>query len=269
MAARSVTLHDGSEHPMLGFGTYKVGFVPASASSAVQPKDDRDPKEIIKDAVAVGYRYFDCAQFYGNEAMVGQALKDSGVDRKELYLVSKVWCDTIYKGPEAVKAQVHKCLADLQTDYLDLYLVHWPVPGKHVQAYKALEELHKEGKIKGIGVSNYTIEDYNELKAEMTIKPLVNQIEVNPFLYRRRTIQFFQDEGIQIEAYRALRNGKEMDNERIKSIAEKHKCTPAQVLTAWCLQHNIIVIAKSSKKVLVGAIRVYSQSYTMQNEQTH
>ena len=139
---RSLELSDGSLHPMAGFGTYKIGFVPASSNTAGQAGHDpeRDPKEIIKDAVAAGYRYIDCAQFYGNEKIVGTALAECGVPRRDLYIVSKVWGDQIYNGREAVLAQLDRTLEDLGIEHLDLYLLHWPVPGKHVAAYQVLEE---------------------------------------------------------------------------------------------------------------------------------
>eukprot|EP00055_Hartaetosiga_balthica_P016900 m.109654 g.109654 ORF g.109654 m.109654 type:complete len:309 (+) comp9205_c0_seq1:121-1047(+) len=243
-----IELNDGSKHPMVGFGTYKVGFIPPSSSSTSVEDNNRSPMEIIKDAVDVGYRYFDCAEFYGNEKEIGEALHACNVSREELYLVSKAWTTTIYNGAEAVKAQVEQSLKDLQTEYLDLFLIHWPVPGKHIEAYLALEELVSAGKIRGIGLSNYTIEDYEELKPHISMKPLVNQMEINPFLFRKNTIQYFQAEGIQLEAYRALRQAKEMENDVIATIAKKHDKHSSQILTRWCIQHNIIVLAKSSKK---------------------
>ena len=156
-ATSTFTLLDGNKHPVIGFGTYKVGFIPASASSAAADIAARAGKEesaadIVQKAIAsASYRFLDCAQFYGNEHEVGEAIQRSGVPREELFLASKVWCDNIYAGPEAVRNQVEKTLADLQTDYIDLYMIHWPVPGKHVAAYKVLEEMKAEGKIKSLG----------------------------------------------------------------------------------------------------------------------
>lgn len=158
----TISLRDGTNHPAIGFGTYKVGFIPASASSAaattasVAPiQVERTAEECVSDALDVGYRFLECAEFYGNEAEVGKAIAKSGVDRKDLYICSKVWTTTIEKGPAAVRAQLEQTLKDLQTTYVDLYLIHWPVPVHHVEAYKTLVELQKEGKVKGIGVSNY------------------------------------------------------------------------------------------------------------------
>eukprot|EP01046_Picozoa_sp_COSAG06_P065643 COSAG06_NODE_16215_length_1013_cov_1.147702_1_plen_161_part_10 len=149
----SIALNDGTSHPQLGYGTYKVGFVPASASGSggVATGAGGDAKGTVPAALELGYRFLDCAEFYGNEAAVGEAIAASGVPRAELFLASKVWSDTLYAGRSAIREQVGKSLADLQTDYLDLYLVHWPVPGKHVLAYKHLEELRAEGKIRSIG----------------------------------------------------------------------------------------------------------------------
>ena len=244
----SVAMHNGAMHPLTGFGTYKVGVIPASASaSADSVLATRDPKDIIKDAITAGYRYFDCAEFYGNETMVGEALKESGVPREQLYLAGKMWTTTIYNGDAAVRAQVEKSLADLQTDYLDLFLVHWPVPGKHVAAYKVLEAMKAEGKLRNIGVSNYTIEDYQELMKATDSKPVVNQIECNPFLYRKNTLAFFAQEGVLIQSYRAMRQAKEFSNAAVLAVAKKHGRTAPQVLGRWCTQRNIIVLAKTSK----------------------
>jgi diketogulonate reductase-like aldo/keto reductase len=155
----TIPLRDGTSHPAIGFGTYKVGFIPASASSAAASPAptsvERTAEECVSDALDVGYRFLECAEFYGNEAEVGKAIAKSGIDRKDLFICSKVWTTTIEKGPAAVRAQLEKTLKDLQTTYVDLYLIHWPVPVHHVEAYKTLVELQKEGKVKGIGVSNY------------------------------------------------------------------------------------------------------------------
>jgi len=242
-----VQLHDGTNHPCIGFGTYKVGFVPASASAAIE--SDADAAECVSNALECGYRFFECAQFYGNENEVGKAISKSGVPRKELFLCSKVWTTTIEQGPQAIRAQLDKTLSDLGTDYLDLYLIHWPVPGKHVDAYKTLEDLFNEGKLRGIGLSNYAVEDYIELKdSGMTIKPSVNQIEINPFLYRKNTIAFFDKEGVVLQSYRSLCNGKDFDNPTLVKIAQVHGKTAAQVLGRWCVQKGFVYMPKSVKK---------------------
>jgi diketogulonate reductase-like aldo/keto reductase len=250
----TITLSNGMAHPAIGFGTYKVGFIPASASAAVtgqqaQQGAERTAQECVADALSVGYRFLECAEFYGNEAEVGKAIAASGIPRQDLFLCSKVWTTTIEKGPQAVTAQLEKTLADLGTDYIDLYLIHWPVPGKHVQAYQTLERLQAEGKIKGLGVSNYAWEDYVELKqAGVKQLPLVNQIEINPFLYRANTIAKFQKEGVVMQSYRSLRDGKAMDHPTLVEMGKKHGKSPAQILGRWCVQKGFVYVPKSVKK---------------------
>jgi len=248
----SLELNDGRLHPQLGFGTYKVGVIPASASAAVAgvaPATTASAKDVVLQALQVGYRFLDCAQFYGNERDVGAAIRASGLPRAELFLASKVWTDTIYEGPEAVERQVRRSLADLGTEYLDLCLVHWPVPqGRHVAAYRTLEGLRAQGLLRSIGVSNYTIEDYLELRTQTSVPPAVNQIEVNPFLYRRTTIDFFRKEGVVIQAYRPLRNGKGVEHPAVRAVAERVGRTPAQVLGRWVVQHGCVYLPKSERE---------------------
>lgn len=249
----TLVLNDGTKHPMIGFGTYKVGFIPASASSAAANPSTAatagpSARECVRTALEVGYRFLDCAQFYGNEKEVGMAIQDSKIPRSELFLASKVWCDNIYRGPSAVRKQVLQTLQDLQTDYLDLYLIHWPVPGKHVAAYQELERLKDEGLLRSIGLSNYVVEDYEELSKVMRIPPSINQIEVNPFLYRKRTIDYFQGRGVAVQSYRSLRDGKAFDHPLVLELAAKHARTPAQILGRWCVQKGVIYIPKSVKR---------------------
>jgi diketogulonate reductase-like aldo/keto reductase len=244
-------------HPVIGFGTYKVGYIPPSASqptppsttTSTPPTTPRTAVECITDALTVGYRFLECAQFYNNEKSIGQAIQASGIDRKELFLCSKVWTTTIEQGAEAIRTQLQTTLSDLQTDYIDLYLIHWPVPHHHVEAYKTLITLQQEGFIRGIGVSNYAWEDYLELKHDPDISssdlPLVNQIEINPFLYRANTIAKFQQEGVVLQSYRSLRDGKAMSDPRLLQLATKYSRTPAQILGRWCVQHGCVYIPKS------------------------
>mmetsp|Transcript_53569 Transcript_53569/g.106271 ORF Transcript_53569/g.106271 Transcript_53569/m.106271 type:complete len:365 (+) Transcript_53569:2-1096(+) len=252
---QSFTLNDGTQHPAIGFGTYKVGFIPASASASASGEEDAGAqgptaRECVTAALEVGYRFLDCAQFYGNEAEVGAAIADSGVDRKNLYLASKVWTSTIYEGADAVKAQVLKTLADLDCDYLDLYCVHWPVPSKHIEAYVALQDLKAQGLIRSLGLSNYAVEDFQELVSDprVSVRPSVNQIEVNPFLYRQVTLAFFKQQGVLVQSYRALRDGKAFNHPDVQSVAQKHGKTAAQVLGWWCLDKGCVYIPKSVRR---------------------
>jgi len=248
----TIALSDGMVHPAIGFGTYKVGFIPDSASAAVagdESEPQRTAKECVADALDCGYRFLECAEFYGNESEVGKAIAESGIKREDLFLCSKVWTTTIEKGPEAIRSRLEKTLSDLGTNYIDLYLIHWPVPGKHVEAYKTLESLKREGKIKGIGVSNYALEDYLELKENsIEFPPLVNQIEINPFLYRKNTIDAFVKDGVVMQSYRSLRDGKAMNDPTLLKIAESHGKTVAQILGRWCVQHGFVYMPKSVKK---------------------
>ena len=185
----------------------------------------------VSIAIKSGYSFIDCAEFYGNEAEVGIALKECGKPREKIFIASKVWNSTIEKGPDAITKQVKKSLKDLQIDYFDLYLIHWPVPGKFITAYKTLETLKDEGLIKSLGLSNFTIEDYEKLSASgLKYQPVVNQIEINPFLFRTKTISYFQEKGIVLQAYRALCNGKQFNHPKLLQMAKKYQRSIAQVL---------------------------------------
>ena len=255
-ASNSITLNDGRKHPLVGYGTYKVGFVPASASSAVSSSAAGDAAkapevtaaECVEMALDVGYRFLDCAEFYGNEAEVGKAIAKSGVPRDELFLASKCWTTTIHKGPEAVQAQLEKTLKDLGVDYIDLYCIHWPVPGKHVAAYQQLEKAQAAGLVRSLGVSNYAVEDLEELMESASVVPAINQIEINPFLHRSETIAFCESKGVKLQSYRSLRDGKAFNEPTVVAVAAKHGRTAAQVLGRWCVQHGYIYIPKSVKR---------------------
>ena len=237
----NITLSNGMHHPQIGYGTYKVG---------ITNQQDDDAIKIITNALCIGYRFFDCAEFYKNESNIGNAL--SSVPRNELFICSKIWNKTIESGPDAMRSQCLKTLKDLRIDYLDLLLIHWPVPNKHVHAYVTLQELCNEGKIRGIGLSNYTIEDYLELKHvlgdRLTIPPVVNQIQISPLLYRKTTVAFFEKENIKIQAYRPFCKGKVFTNKVIKSIAKSYGKTVSQIVGRWCIQKGFIYFPKSSSK---------------------
>jgi diketogulonate reductase-like aldo/keto reductase len=230
---------------LLAFGLYGV-------------PDSDEGERIILDALhEAGYRHFDSAPVYGNERTFGRALAKSNVARSELILASKVWNDAQRMGRAAVRASVETTLNDLGCDYLDICYVHWPVPGCFVETYKELQLLQREGRVRSLGISNFGREDYEELmttttsgpgEEKVTILPKINQMEVSPFMYRPETIQYFQSEGILVAASKALHRGKGIDDEGsvVRSIATSHSVTPAQVLIRWGLQHQLIVLTKTS-----------------------
>lgn len=237
------------EMPLLGFGTYKVGCIPAGAAGAGGEQPQLRPaEEVFTDAATAGYEMFDCAQFYENEHVVGAALQKAC--KSAPFIISKVWPSTMWEGPEAVVSQFEKTRKELCVDVVQVYLIHWPLPqGKHVEAYKALQPLVAAGKIGHLGVSNYTVEDYQELMADagVFIKPVLNQIEINPKMYRQKTLDFFKSEGVHMQAYRGLGNGGLMQNKDIVEVAERCKRTPSQVLGRWLVQQGISHVPKSEK----------------------
>ena len=245
-------LNDGTTHPVIGFGTYKVGVLPslASGQNGVRGVTGVDIKEVVSAALASGYKMLDCAAFYENEREIGEAVAAhvaGGGERP--YLCTKIWSKTVYEGEAAIVAEVERMLRDLQVAQLDLLLVHWPVPRHHILAYKTLQALQKAGKVRSIGVSNYTIEDYKALMADegVTVKPTVNQIEANAHLYRKETIDFFQGEGVVVQAYRPLGAGKILASDVVVRIAAARGASPPQVLLAWLLRLGIVPLPKSEK----------------------
>ena len=219
--------------PVVGYGLYQI---PAEESEGA-----------TLEALRIGYRHLDSAAFYANEEGVGRAIAASGLPRDELFVASKVWTDCVGLGAACVRSSIEKSLALLQLDYLDLAYVHWPVPGKHVEAYRAIEELVREGKVRAIGLSNYRIEDYQELMAApgRKVEPAVNQIEVNPFLYRAETIAYFQTREIPVVAYKPFLRGKGTEEALVVSLAEKYSTTPGEVLLRWGFHKGLVLFPKS------------------------
>ncbi len=223
-------LNDGHGIPWVGLGVYKV---PAGTTCL----------QAVKHALSVGYRHIDTAALYGNEADVGRAVRESGIPRGEVFVVTKLWnSDQGYAS--ALKA-CDASLARLRLDYIDLYLIHWPQPGKRLDSWRALVELRKQGRCRSIGVSNYTIAHLEELMAASKVAPAVNQVEFSPFLYQRELLDFCRAHGIQLEAYGPLTRGKKLSDSVAAAIASRHGRTAAQVLLRWALQHEVVVIPKS------------------------
>lgn len=225
-------LNNGYPMPSVGLGVYKIS--------------DEDMTKVVNAAIDAGYRAFDTAYFYDNEASLGRALKDNGVDREDLFITTKLCND--YQGYEKTFEYFNKSIENLQTDYLDLFLIHWPceADGLFLETYKAMEELYEQGKVKAIGVCNFNVHHLEKLMAQSSIKPMVNQIEVHPYFNQQELQEFCDRHDIKVTAWMPLmRNRGLLDNPVIVKIAEKYHKTPAQVVLRWHLAHNRIIIPKS------------------------
>ncbi len=233
----TTTLHNGVKMPWFGLGVFKVEEGPELVNA-------------VKTAIQYGYRSIDTAAIYQNEEGVGEGiregLKGAGISREDLFVTSKVWNSDL--GYESAIAAFETSLEKLGLDYLDLYLIHWPVEGKYKDAWRALETLYKEGKIKAIGVSNFQIHHLEDLMKNAEIKPMVNQVECHPRLTQKELKDYCKGNGIQLEAWSPLMQGEILDNQDLQEIATKHNKTVAQVILRWDLQNQIVTIPKSTKE---------------------
>lgn len=232
------TLHNGYSIPCVGFGTW-------------QTPDGETAVQAVKSAIENGYRHIDTAAVYQNEVGVGQGIIASGVDRKELFVTSKVW--NTERGYEKTIAAFHQTLSDLQLDYLDLYLIHWPAIAKqhdnweqlNAETWRAMEDLYKAGKIKAIGVSNFLPHHLESLLQQCTITPMVNQIEFHPGYMQKETVDYCQQHRILVEAWSPLGNGKLLSHPLLQEIAQKYDKSVAQLCIRWVLQHHLLPLPKS------------------------
>ncbi|ASE60044.1 aldo/keto reductase [Chryseobacterium indologenes] len=226
-----VTLHNGVDIPALGFGVWQM-------------ENLKECEEAVVKAIQTGYRMIDTAAIYQNETAVGAAVKNSGVNRDDLFITSKVWVQD--HGHEKAKKAFQRTLDRLQMDYLDMYLIHWPY-GDFLGTWKALEELYQEGKIKAIGVCNFTVEKLEELKANSTILPVINQIELHPVFQQKELQKYNKENNIITQPWSPLGNGNAdlLNHPDLKAIAEKYGKTVAQVILRWHLQEGFVVIPKS------------------------
>jgi diketogulonate reductase-like aldo/keto reductase len=203
----------------------------------------KDLIEALRVAFDLGYRHFDTAKAYDNERDVGVAIRESDIPRDEIFLTTKLW--NTDHGYDHALAAVEASLQRLGTDYVDLYLVHWPVSGQRPETWRAMEALYRAGKARAIGVSNYTERHLTELLASADIVPAVNQIEYTPYLYQHGLQTFCEARGIRIEAWSPLTRGLKLDEPQLGAIASRYAKSPAQILLRWGLQHGVIEIPKA------------------------
>ncbi|MEG8055489.1 aldo/keto reductase [Sphingomonas faeni] len=230
----AVTLNNGVAMPILGFGVFQV-------------PDPAECERSVRDAIDVGYRLLDTAASYGNEAAVGAAIKSHGIDRSELFVTTKLWIQDV--SYERAKAAFEQSMDKLQLDYLDLYLIHQPY-GDVYGAWRAMEELHKAGRIRAIGVSNFYPDRLVDFVLHNEVKPAVNQIEIHPFHQQADAVKTLAEYGVQPEAWGPFAEGKNglFTNEVLQPIADKHGKSVAQVVLRWLTDRGIVAIPKSVRK---------------------
>jgi diketogulonate reductase-like aldo/keto reductase len=229
----TVKLNTGDNMPEIGFGTWKIS-------------NQNDAKNSVKTAIEVGYRLIDTAKIYGNEEGVGEGIKVGGVAREELFVTTKLWNDD--QGYDSAQKAFSGSLKRLGLEFVDLYLIHWPGTDRRAEAWKALQEIHKQGLAKNIGVSNYTVRHLEEILSSSEIIPAVNQIEFHPFIYedQKEVLEFCKKNKIVVEAYSPLARARDMGNTTLHAIAERHGKTIAQVMLRWAIQHGTVPIPKST-----------------------
>jgi 2,5-diketo-D-gluconate reductase A len=231
---QSITLNNGVEMPLLGFGVYQV-------------RDSEECERSVYEALQIGYRLIDTAAAYGNEEAVGRAIKRGGVARAELFVTTKLWIQDT--GYESTKKAFERSLQRLQLDYLDLYLIHQPF-GDVYGAWRAMEELYREGRARAIGLSNFQPDRVMDLILHNQVVPAVDQIETHPFNQQIETQRFLQENGVQIESWGPFAEGKNniFQNQLLLSLAAKYKKTAAQIILRWLTQRGVVAIPKSVHK---------------------
>ena len=228
-----ITLNDGNTIPQLGFGVFQI--------------EPENTAEAVGRALEVGYRHIDTAEMYGNEKEVGEAIRASGLDRGDVFITSKL--NNGFHEPQDAREAFDRTLSDLGFDYVDLFLIHWPLPtlynGDFVSTWKTLEEFHRDGRARSIGVSNFQIEHLETLAAETDTVPAVNQIEAHPYFINDAVREYGREHGIVTEAWSPIAQGGVLEGETITQIAEKVGKTPAQVVLRWHVQRGDIIFPKS------------------------
>jgi 2,5-diketo-D-gluconate reductase A len=227
----ALTLHDGVEIPQLGFGVFQV--------------PPGDTQKAVETAIEIGYRHIDTAAAYRNEAGVGKAIAATGLGREEIFVTTKLWNSE--QGHDSTLRAFEKSRERLGLDYVDLYLIHWPLPDRdlYLDTWRAFEEISAQGGARSIGVSNFRVEDLERLEREVETLPTVNQIELHPRLQQAELRAWHAEHGIATEAWSPLAQGALLDDPTIETIAAHHECTPAQMILRWHLQLGNVVIPKS------------------------
>lgn len=225
-------LNTGAQMPLLGLGVYDMY--------------GKEAEEAVAMALETGYRLIDTAAMYGNEWEVGAAVRNSAVPRSAIFITTKV--NNSQQGYDSALRAFDESMQKLNLDYIDLYLVHWPIKGKRKDTWRALEKLYNEGRVKAVGVANYLMPFLAELQTYATIVPAVNQVEFSPFLYLKDLLEYCKQQSIQLQAYSPLTRGQKFNNPALQSVAGKHGKTPAQILIRWNLEHRVSVIPKSSSR---------------------
>lgn len=246
-------LNSNTHIPIMGLGTYE------SASGKIT-------QNAVIDALDAGYLHVDTAKVYGNEKDIGKVFQEKKIANENIFLTTKLWnSDQGYKN--TLKAY-EKSIALLNVNYLDLFLIHWPVKGKRLDSWKAMEELYEKGKIKAIGVSNFTIKHLTELIENASIIPAINQVEFSPYLFQIDLLEFCRDNKIQLETYSPLTRGQKLNDHKLVEIAHKYSKSPAQILIRWAIQHNLVVIPKSiNKSRIIENANIFD--FKISNEDMH
>lgn len=231
---QTVTLNNGVVMPIAGYGVFQI-------------PDADDCRRCVIDAVEVGYRLFDTAASYMNEAAVGEGIRQCGVPREQLFVTSKLWVQ--HTGYERTQKAIEESLRRLQLDYLDLYLIHQPYGDVH-GSWRAMEDAHRAGKLRAIGVSNFQPDRLMDIAVFNEIKPAVNQVEINPFQQQDEAVSFMREVNVQAEAWAPFAEGKNglFQNEALTAIAEKHGKTVGQIVLRWVVQRGVVALAKSVRK---------------------
>lgn len=223
-------LNNGIEMPLLGLGVYDM--------------HNEEAVNAISDALEIGYRLIDTAEMYNNEKEVGQAIANSTISRDEIFITSKV--NNTSQGYDETLKAFDRSLKLLGVEYLDLYLIHWPIKGKRKDTWRAIEKIYSDGKAKAIGTGNYLLPFLKELESYSSIIPAVNQIEFSPYLFLKDELEYCKANNIQLQAYTPLLRGKKFNDPRLISLGEKYGKTPAQIILRWAIQQGISSIPKSS-----------------------